>query len=59
MTDRRSAPLAVFGLLCVVTAVLVLSGARDSSWSVLSWLIPIGLVAAGGAALAGVVGRRS
>jgi hypothetical protein len=53
MTPRRSLPRALFGALCVVVAILVLAGVRDDSWSVLSWFVPLGLVAAGAVALAG------
>ena len=37
----------------MTVAVVVLSGVRDDSWSVLSWVVPLGLVGTGLAALAG------
>jgi hypothetical protein len=57
MTPRRSLALGLFGLLCVVVAVVVLAGARDDSWSVLSWAVPLGLVGTGAVALAGALRR--
>jgi hypothetical protein len=59
MTRRRSLPRGLFGLLCVTVAVVVLSGVRDGSWSVLSWAVPLGLIGTGAAALAGALRRPS
>ena len=58
MTRRRSLARGVFGLLCVVVAVLVLAGLRGGSWSALSWLVPVGLVGLGLAGLAGALRDR-